>query len=233
MDKRQRRVAIFGGMVGYAGSWLSAGVADAQESPSAYGQPPQQLEEVIVTARKRAESLHDVPVTETAIAPQTLENLQITDITDLPDLVPGLVTGHSLLSIGTMVSIRGVGTSSNDPGIDQSVSLNLDGLSLQQGLAFNAGTFDLGQIEVLKGPQELFFGKGSPAGVISLRSADPTDQKELIATAGYEFEAINPRAEFIISGPVTDTLKLRLATMYSASEGYFHNNAVPLVSTGA
>jgi iron complex outermembrane receptor protein len=126
-----------------------------------------------------------------------------------------------------------VGTASQDPGVDQSVALNIDGLSLGNGLAFNSGMFDLGSVEVLKGPQALFFGKESPGGVISLNTADPTDQFEMRATAAYEIESVQPRAEFVVSGPVTDTLKLRLATMYDQEEGYFYNDAIAEPGTGA
>ncbi len=86
---------------------------------------------------------------------------------------------------------------------------------------------------MLKGPQALFFGKESPGGVISLNTADPTDQFEMSVRAGYEFESVQPRAEFIVSGPVTDTLKLRLATMYDQEQGYFHNDAIAEPGTGA
>ena len=192
-----------------------------------------ELVEVTVTARKRQESILNVPVVEQAISQDQLEKVQVTDVTDLPKLVPGLNFGHSLLSIGTLVSIRGIGTASQDPGVDQSVSLNIDGLSLGTGLAFSSGLFDLGQVEVLKGPQALFYGKSSPGGVIALHTADPTDQFEVIGRAAYEFEAQNPRGEFIVSGPVSDTLKLRLATLYSSAEGYFHNVATALAGTGA
>jgi iron complex outermembrane receptor protein len=185
-----------------------------------------ELDEITVTARKRQESILNVPVDEQVVTALRLETLQVTDLTDLPQIVPGLEFGHSLLSIGTLVSIRGIGTASQDPGVDQSVALNIDGLSLGNGLAFNSGLFDVGGIEVLKGPQALFFGKESPGGVISLRSADPTDQLEVVARAAYEIESVQPRAEFIVSGPVTDTLKLRLATMYDQQEGYFKNAAV-------
>jgi iron complex outermembrane receptor protein len=232
MNRSHRKSILY---VSLACAWalLCGSEVHAQQNTQAAAQAPHELEEVIVTARRRAESLHDVPVTETAITQQTLQYLQVTEVTDLPGLVPGLVVGHSLLSIGSLISIRGIGTSSNDPGVDQSVSLNLDGLSLGQGLAFMSGTFDLAQVEVMKGPQELFFGKGSPGGVISFRSADPTDKPEIIARAQYDFESINPRAEFIVSGPVSDTVKLRLATMYSASAGYFYNRPDPLLVTGA
>src|SRR5262249_6345924 len=75
-----------------------------------------QLEEITVTARKRQESILNVPVIEQALSQEKLERLQVTELTDLPKIVPGLNLGHSLLSIGTLVSIRGVGTASQDPG---------------------------------------------------------------------------------------------------------------------
>jgi hypothetical protein len=106
---------------------------------------------------------------------------------DLATLVPGLLLGDNLPSFGAQVSIRGVGTNAFDIGVDQSVSLNIDGLQLTQALAF------IRQAEVLKGPQALFYGKSSPGGVISLRTADPTDSFEIIARGGYEFDAQEKR----------------------------------------
>jgi iron complex outermembrane receptor protein len=209
-------------------SALIPAVAAAQAA-----QNPGQLQEIIVTARKRQESILNVPVVETAIPQQKLERLQTQDLKDLSTLVPGLSLGTAVLSVGTQVSLRGVGTSSLDAGVDQSVALNLDGLQLTQGLAYSAGMFDVGQVEVLKGPQALFYGKNSPGGVISIRTADPTDRFEVIARAGHEFYAQENRAELIVSGPVTDSLKLRLATMYDHQEGYFTNAAVPAPGTGA
>ena len=192
-----------------------------------------ELEEITVTARKRTESIMNVPVDVQALQASQLQAFQVTQLTDLPTLVPGLNFGTSLLSIGTLVSIRGIGTASQDPGVDQSVALNIDGLALGNGLAFSSGMFDIGSVEVLKGPQALFFGKESPGGVVSLNTADPTDRFEMSATAAYEFESVQPRAEFVVSGPVTDTLKLRLATMYDQQEGYFYNDAVAEPGTGA
>jgi iron complex outermembrane receptor protein len=203
-------------------------LSSAQEAPAA-----RRLDEIVVTARKREESILKVPVVVTAVPQAKLEQLQVSDMADLPRLVPGLNLGQALLSIGTLVSIRGVGTTSSDPGIDQSISLNIDGLSLGQGLAFSSGMFDLGQIEVLKGPQALFYGKSSPGGVISLRTADPTDRTEVITRAGYEFEGREARGELIFSGPVTETVKARLAAMYSEADGYFKNRAEPTPGTGA
>lgn len=72
-----------------------------------------------------------------------------------------------------------------DPGVDQSVSLNIDGLQVSQGSAYSIGTFDMAQVKVLRGPQALFFGKASSGGVISIRTADPGDQVEVIGRLGY------------------------------------------------
>jgi iron complex outermembrane recepter protein len=229
---RNHRLLLNAGAAGIALALVSApiGLAHAQDAePSA----ERDSSEIIVTARKRQESILKVPVVVTAISGAQLENLQVTQVTDLPRLVPGLVLGGNLLSIGPQVTIRGVGTSSSDPGVDQSVSLNIDGLSLGQGLAFGSGMFDVAQVEVLKGPQALFYGKSSPGGVISLRTADPGSEAEFIARLGYEFEARQPRGELIVSGPVSDELGLRLATTYSRGEGYFRNFAEPVLSTGA
>lgn len=222
----------------FAGFAFAAG-AHAQSAQStgsmqlAAASEPTQLQEVIVTARKRQESILNVPVDEQAIPEGQLQTMHIADINDVATLVPGLGLGKSLLSIGTLLSIRGIGTTSSDPGVDESVSLNIDNLSLTDGLAYQSALFDLSQIEVLKGPQSLFYGKSNTAGVIAVHTADPTDKTEVIVRGGYEFEASTRQGSVILSGPVTDTLKLRLAAQYSHSEGYFNNIATPLAGTGA
>ena len=97
----------------------------------------QQVQEIIVTARKRQESILNVPVVETALPQRVLDRFQVTDLKDVATLSPGLAIGDNLLSIGAEVSIRGVGTTASDPGVDQSVSLNIDGLSLGNGSVSN------------------------------------------------------------------------------------------------
>jgi outer membrane receptor protein involved in Fe transport len=186
-----------------------------------------QLEEVIVTARKRDESIMQVPTTAAVLSQQTLDEYAIGDVKGIAEKVPGLNFSDGPLSSGVMISMRGVGSGSNNPGIDQSVALVADGVQFTQGLAYKAATFDLAQVEVLKGPQALFFGKAAPAGVISIRTADPTDELEARLRAGYEFEAEEQLGEFVVSGPVTDTLGLRLAAQFSDMDGYFENDAVP------
>ena len=190
-------------------------------------------EEIIVTARKRNESILKVPVIGNIVSSEMVERSQITDVITLTTKIPGLSMGNAVLSIGPQISLRGVGTSTLDSGVDQSVSLNVDGLSMTQGLAFKASVFDLAQAEVLKGPQSLFFGKNSPGGVISLRTADPGDRFELIGSLAYEAEARQPRAELIVSGPLSTTFGMRLAATVSHSDGYFKNKATPAPGSGA
>src|SRR5687768_5756915 len=145
--------------------------------------------DIIVTARKREESILRVPVVETVLTAETLERSQIVDVYGITTKVPGLQVGGNVLTVGTQIALRGVGTSSLDAGVDQSVSINIDGLQFSQGATFSVGLFDMAQVEVLKGPQSLFYGKSSPGGVISIRTADPGDQLEVTARAGYEFYA--------------------------------------------
>ncbi len=210
---------------------LQAAPAAAQEVRVS-GTSPVQLEEVIVTARKRQESLIDVPVVETVISQEVLERTKTDNLYGLMTRVPSLLLGNAVNSTGTQVSLRGVGTTALNATMDQSVSLNIDGLTLTQGVAYGIGMFDVAQVEVLKGPQSLFYGKNNTAGVISLTSVDPTDKFELIGRAGYESEASELQTDFIISGPVTDSLKLRLSTRYSEADGFFRNNAVATPGLG-
>jgi iron complex outermembrane receptor protein len=209
------------------GSALIPAIAAAQSQPN-----QNTLGEIVVTARKRQESILNVPVVEVALPQEQLERLQFQDLRNLNARVPGLQIGESNLSVGTQVSLRGIGTNTLNAGVDQSVALNLDGLQLTQGLAYGSAMFDVGQVEVLKGPQALFYGKNSPGGVISVRTADPTDVFELIGRYGHEFEAREDRAELIFSGPVNDQLRLRLATMWYQSDGFFFNKGVATPGLG-
>src|SRR3546814_932647 len=94
--------------------------------------------DIIVTARKRQESVLRVPVVETVLSQEALSKAQVTDVTGIANQVAGLQVGSNVLTVGTQISLRGVGTSSLDAGVDQSVSLNIDGLQLTQGATYGA-----------------------------------------------------------------------------------------------
>lgn len=200
---------------------VSAQPAFAQESEEG----ARGFSEIIVTARKKQESILKVPVVQNVLTAETMETFQVNSLQDITTKIPGLVSGNAVLAIGEQMSLRGVGSNSLDQGVDQSVSLNVDGLQLTHGIAYRAASFDLAQVEVLKGPQALYFGKNSTAGVISFRTADPGDEVEIKAKVGYEFESREKRAELIYSLPISETVGLRLAGFYSDSKGIFKNAA--------
>ncbi len=204
-----------------AGITLPATPVAAQQADAVA--PSAELAEIVVTARKRNESFLDVPVNATVISQETLQETKTDDLYSLATKVPSLLLGDSVNSTGTQLSLHGVGTMALNATMDQSVLLDVDGLPMTQSLAYSAAVFDVANVQVYKGPQALFFGKNSTAGVISLRSADPTDKVERIVSAAYDDEAQDKQVDLIVSGPVTDTLKLRLATRYDTQEGFFKN----------
>ena len=221
--------------------------ARAQDASTATGSPPTTVttagttspeqadpNDIIVTARKREESILRVPVIANVLTQDRLLQTQVVNLEDVTKQTPGFVLGQSVPGIGTQVSIRGVGTTALDPGIDQSVSLVIDGVQFTQGNAYSLGLLDMAQVEVLKGPQALFFGKNSPGGVISIRTADPGSRFEALARTAYEIEDNRLRLEGVLSGPVSDTLGLRLAGNYTHSAGgYFRNTTVVNTALGA
>lgn len=187
------------------------------------------LGEIVVTARKQTESLLDVPVAVTALSSETLERSGATDLSRISQLAPQVVLARGDASgAGASFSIRGLGSTWTDGGVEQSVTVNIDGIQVTRGNIVSQGFFDLEQVEILKGPQVLFFGKNSPAGVVSLRSKDPTDELEGYVRAGYEFEANERFVEGAISGPLAGGLKARLAFRASKMRGWLTYVAEPI-----
>lgn len=187
------------------------------------------VEEIIVTARKRDETLLQVPVAISAVSAADINRYAATDLGKIGQLIPQVIlakTGGG--GAGASFSIRGIGSSALDAGIDQTVSLNLDGLQLSRGRLITQSFFDVAQVEVLKGPQALFFGKNSPGGVVSLRTNGPTKELSAYARAGYEFRASERFVEGAISGPLGETLGFRVAGRASKMDGYIRNMAGPI-----
>ena len=186
------------------------------------------MEEVVVTARKTEESLQNVPVAVAVVSGEQLKNNFASDLSKVGELAPQVSMSQSGSGTGAVITIRGVSSGSNDAGLDQSVAIEVDGIPISRGQVISASVFDLKQVQVLQGPQALFFGKNSPAGVISLTSADPTDKFEAYVTPGYEFEAEQKFIEGAVSGPLTDTLKARVAFRGSDQKGWLDNVARPI-----
>jgi iron complex outermembrane receptor protein len=203
---------------------LASPNAAAQDKASASTPVGFAIEEITVTARKRDETSLAVPVTITAIGAMELERRAIGGLDALAKTVSGLAMQEQGGTIqGGTVSMRGItGPNSNALG-DQAVSFNMDGVAIARSTVRRLGAFDLEQVEVLKGPQALFFGKNSPGGVISLRSADPTESFDSKIALGYDGEGREFRTDAYVSGPLSENLGGRLAIRYNDLDGYVRN----------
>jgi len=147
---------------------LAVAVALMTTGPQAVAQ----LEEVIVTATKRTESLQDIPVSVTALSETTIQEAGVENIEDVAQLVPSLTVTTNINPFAAGVRIRGFGTQQNDPSLEASVAFILDGVYMgRSGLGMSDIT-DVERIEVLQGPQGTLYGKNSNAGVVSVMAVN-------------------------------------------------------------
>jgi outer membrane receptor protein involved in Fe transport len=183
------------------------------------------VDEIIVTARRRDERLIDAPVAISAIGGQALANYSVTRVSDLATMVPTLIAGKAASGSSASIFLRGVGSTALSAGFDQSVSFVMDGLPMSRGRELSLPQYDVQRVEVLKGPQALFYGKNTTGGLISIVTNGPTDTPEAGIKAGYGFKAKDKYVEAFASGPLSDTFKARVAGRYSKSDGAFKNSA--------
>ncbi|MAM80400.1 MAG: hypothetical protein CMP89_06560 [Gammaproteobacteria bacterium] len=181
------------------------------------------IEEVIVTARQQSEGLQDVPVTISAMTEEDLDRYNITNLADAAKMVPNMVIAQGGSGNGSSLRLRGIGSSSISAAFDHSVAINLDGVVVNRGRFIHNSYMDMRQLEVLKGPQSLYFGKSATAGVVSITTNDPGDEFEFEFSAGVETEYDGTFYEMIVSGPVTDTLGARLAVGGTKNDELFEN----------
>lgn len=183
----------------------------------------------MVTARKREERLIDVPAAVDVFGAQALERHATVDLNALGQQTPQVSLDRAPVGSGGALTIRGVGASIADGGIEQSVSVNADGVSISRGRVIETSIFDTQDVEVLKGPQTLYFGKNSPGGVIVLNSATPGNRREGYFRAGLDTESLEYFGEGAISFPLTDSLSARIAMRGGYMAGsYMRNVAGPI-----
>jgi iron complex outermembrane receptor protein len=199
--------AAFGGLTAVPS------VAQAQDAETAEDAPEERV--IIVQARRQNESLQEVPVTVTAIGGETLQRYSIDQVADFTSRVPTLNVQVGGSGSGGQLSLRGVGSSNISAAFDSAVALEFDGVIVSSMRLVQSGFFDVEQVDVLRGPQSLFFGKSATAGVLSLRSANPTSDWEVGVRGSYEFEEKGYLVSGYISGPLTDTLGIRLAAQFN------------------
>lgn len=199
--------------------------APADETNEADAERLRRLGIVTVTARRKEESLQEAPVAITALTGEALDDYAINDFMDLSTQVPTMVAGRAASGSSASIFLRGVGSTALSAGFDQSVSFNIDGLPMSRGREISMPQYDIERVEVLKGPQALFYGKNTTGGLISVVSKDPTDEFEAGGKVGYGFEAKEKYGEGVVSGPLTDSIRARFAFRMSESDGAFENSA--------
>lgn len=199
-----------------------AGIFPIALAGPAFGKPV--LEEIVVTAQKRAESLSDVPVSVTAVSADKINKAGISNMADLSEYTPNfkLVPGGLIPN----VYMRGVGSGSNQ-GFELSVGIFADGIHLGRPHQTRAAFMDIERVEVLRGPQSILFGKNAIAGALSIISARPGDELEAMVSGqmGVPRDRDNDRREIaaMVSTPITDTLGVRIAGKVREEDGYMVN----------
>ena len=193
-----------------------AGAASAQDAGQG---SPQTIDDIIVTAQKREQNLQDVPIVVTSLSAETLQDAGVRDIKDLQILTPGMTVTSTSSEASTTARIRGVGTVGDNPGLESSVGVVIDGVYRSRN---SVGFGDLGEmsrIEVLKGPQGTLFGKNTSAGVINIITEAPSFTPEFNAELNVgNYGAMG--ASGSVTGPISDTLAFRLYASRRVRDGF-------------
>lgn len=212
-------------------SWDSALASEAAQNAqggqaSAEERPLQSdggmSEEIIVTATKQiGVRAQDVPVAITAFSGDQIQNLQVRDFNNLSNVMPNVQLGNSSTSKASVnFSVRGLGTNSGIGSVEPQVGLFIDGVYIATQLGSLVDTFDLESVEVLRGPQGVLFGKNVTGGAVLVRTTTPGNAYHIDAQSSIE-SGLLYSGSAVVSGPITDTLSVKVAGYYSKDEGYF------------
>jgi outer membrane receptor protein involved in Fe transport len=210
------RTTVSAAVVGACAFGL-AGVASAQTADQT---PTSTIDDIIVTAQKREQNLQDVPIVVTSLSQEVLEDAGVRDIKDLQILTPGMTVTSTTTEASTTARIRGVGTVGDNPGLESSVGVVIDGVyRSRNGVGFG----DLGEmsrIEVLKGPQGTLFGKNTSAGVINILTEAPSfdfgfDGEVTAGNYGQYGMAGS------VTGPISDQVAMRLYVAHRERDGFY------------
>src|SRR5689334_5807511 len=199
----------------------------SQPSPTEQGAPqnpdetPVPESSITVTAQGRAQLLQDVPLAVSAIGQQQLQNSGATDIRALNQLAPSLLVSSTGTEANGSARIRGIGTVGDNPGLESSVAVFVDGVyRSRSGIGLNE-LGDIERVEVLRGPQGTLFGRNASAGLIHIISARPEfDFGGHVDLSYGNFDQI--RGQVGITGPLSEQVAFRLDGVYVRRDGFYH-----------
>ena len=203
---------------------LPSGRAVAQQQPPTSDQRTSTLQEVVVTAERRPESIQKVPINVTAFSAQQLVKAGVEDTADLVKLTPGLEMGGE----GRSVTLRGVGRNAFTAGSDSAVAFYVDDVYHGSAIGLPTDLDSVQDIEVLKGPQGTLFGRNATGGLISLKTRTPQAAPELDMKVGYESYNTTDDSLYATGG-LTNNLRASLsANVHYQGDGYGRNLATGL-----
>ncbi|WP_176599161.1 MULTISPECIES: TonB-dependent receptor [Sphingobium] len=195
----------------------------AAVEPAASGTDTAVPGEIVVTAQRRTERLQDTPIAVTAVTAQVVQSLGLTNVIDIAAVTPGASFNSS--SGGFFAPrIRGIGVDTVSVGLEMPVAIYEDGAYLTRNLALNEilENFDIGSVQVLRGPQGTLYGRNATGGVIIVNSADPTPRFEGRVRAeygNYDHQQLNA----MINVPLGEDLAFRATGSYKKDDGFVHN----------
>lgn len=179
------------------------------------------IEEVFVTAQKRAENLQQVPISITALSGDELREAGLRETRDLARLLPNVDIKNAFGNDFPVITIRGVGQVDTRPTSASSTAVHIDQvpLALSSPAALAAQLFDIERVEVLKGPQGTLYGRNTTAGTINFIAVKPTDTLDgFIDVRAGRFD--NTRVEAALGGPLGDRVRVRIAGVTEHSNGW-------------
>lgn len=193
-------------------------------APAAPAQPAERaIEEIVVTARQRTESVQRVPLSISSVTAEVLQEGRIDRLQEMQYSVPNLVFGETGSSGETHIGLRGIGDFSRNIGFDTRVGVYIDDVFIGQSLAVDQSLVDIAQIDVLRGPQGTLFGKNTSSGVISIRTRRPEfnlTEGEFSVGAG-NFDSRSGSA--VLNVPLGEQAAARLSFIGQSQDGYVRN----------
>ena len=199
---------------------------------TAFAQTTSAIEEVLVTATKREESLRDVPMSVSVLGSDTIEAKGITQFRGIADAVPGLTYNEASSNLNPTFVMRGISVGQNTEGLQKAVAIYLDEMPMQDGKStvnMDFGLFDTARVEVLKGPQGTLFGAGTLAGAVRIISnkPDPSGLDYKIATDfGSTSGELRQRYKAMVNVPVSDSVAFRMSASISDEDGWVSNTGI-------
>jgi len=180
------------------------------------------LEEIVVTATKRAVGMQDVPIALSVMTGEKMSDMGLKELSEMSVYVPNVHIGES--GSAQQIFIRGVG-SGNNQGFEQSVGMFVDGVYNGRARNSRAAFLDVERVEVLKGPQSTLFGKNTIAGAINITTKRASDEFEGSVEANYNDDLGGYGVTGIVSGPLSDSLRARLVAKTYEHDGWMENSA--------